>query len=132
MFIKICFAKNFKPWLFASHATSHKADWITTTRCLLCLALFYEQLISLMKVLEVERSGLRLLENSIAITYLFAYNVHSCCVRFRCAFFIYLFHTHIDVVIGLFITTYIHNWSLLPFSQGNWPSFSSHHLSCVC
>ena len=31
----------FKPPLFSSHATSHKADWILTTDCcLLCLAIF--------------------------------------------------------------------------------------------
>ena len=30
--------KEFKPCLFSSNATSHKADWILTTRPLLCLA----------------------------------------------------------------------------------------------
>ena len=60
----------FKPWLFCSHATSHKADWILTTCCLLCLGLLYAQVISLMKVLEVERSGLSLLKNSTATTFL--------------------------------------------------------------
>ena len=27
--------------------------------------------------------------------------------------------------------TFIHNWSLQPFSQDYWPNFS-HHLCCVC
>ena len=35
--------------------------------------------ISLMKVIEVKRSGLRLFDNSIATTFLFVYCVHSAC-----------------------------------------------------
>ena len=31
----------------------------------------------------------------------------------------------------IYVCTYIHNWSLQPFSQDYWSSFS-HHLSCVC
>ena len=58
-----------------SNATLHKIDWITITRCLLCLAFLYAQVISLMKVLE--RSRLRLLEKSIPTTLLLVYCVHS-------------------------------------------------------
>ena len=57
----------FKPWLFYSHATSHKADWILTDRCLLCLAFLYAHIFNLMRVLEVEGSWFRLLENSFTI-----------------------------------------------------------------
>ena len=58
-----------------------------------------------MNVLEVDRSCSRLLENSIATSFLFVYNVHYCCVRLRCDFVIYLFHTHTVVVVGLLITS---------------------------
>ena len=44
----------FKPRLLFSHSTSHKADWILTAACfLLCLAIWYAQVISLMKVFEL-------------------------------------------------------------------------------
>ena len=33
------------------------------------------------------------------------YNVHFCCVRLRCAFIIYLFHSQIAVVVALLITS---------------------------
>ena len=55
-------------------------------------------------VLKVEHSVSRLLEYSTGTSFLFVYNVHSCCVRLRCAFVIYLFHTHTDVVVALLIT----------------------------
>ena len=45
-------------------------------------------------VIEIERSCSRLSENSIVTLFLFVSNVHSCCVRLRCVFVIYLFHTH--------------------------------------
>ena len=63
---------TFKPQLFCSHTTLHKADWILTTGCL-------SQVVSLMKVLAVERSRLRLLENSICDNILFVYCVHRAC-----------------------------------------------------
>ena len=31
--------------------------------------------------------------------------VHSCCIRLRCMFVIYLTHTHTDVVVSLLITS---------------------------
>ena len=69
--------------LFSRNESSHKFDWNITARCLLCLVLLYVQVISLMKVLEVECTGLCLIKNSIATTLLFVYCVHSayCCVR---------------------------------------------------
>ena len=45
----------FKQRMFSSHATSHKADWILTDCCLLCLALLYAHVFSLMKVLDTEQ-----------------------------------------------------------------------------
>ena len=99
----------FKPQLFCSHATSHKANWILTyslfcsqrrfsnhncfvhtqlhtrlTEFLLFVARFvlpflYAQVISLMKVVEVKRLELHLHENSIAIAFLFWYCVHNAC-----------------------------------------------------
>ena len=58
------FAKSLQ--LFCSQATSHKADWILTDYCPLCLAVLYMHNFSLQKVLKVEGSRSRLLENSIA------------------------------------------------------------------
>ena len=56
--IVIVYLEIFKPWQFSSrNASSHKTDWITTTRCQLCLALLCLQVISLMKVPKVERLG---------------------------------------------------------------------------
>ena len=41
------------------------------------------------------------LENFIATSFLFVYNVHSCCDRLHCDFVIYLFDTHTYVSVGL-------------------------------
>ena len=62
-----------------------------------------------------ERSCSRLLENSIAILFLFVFNVSSCCVRLCCAFVFYLFHT--DVVYwGIFFSNlYILRYNNLIF-----------------
>ena len=72
----------FKPWLFSSHQT----DWITTARCLLCLAFLYAKEDSPMKLLEAVCSCLRLLKSSIATSVLFVYIVYiACCsIRLRC------------------------------------------------
>ena len=51
-----------------------------------------------------------------------------------CVFF---FSSYIHIINFLLIYfnyyshTYIHNWSIQPFSQDYWPSFSQ-HLCCVC
>ena len=66
----------FKPRLFNSHATSHKADWILTTRCLLCLALLQSNTNSLTNVIDIEGSCFRLLENYIVITLLPVQSAH--------------------------------------------------------
>ena len=50
--------------LFTCDASSHKTDWILTTRCLLCLASLYAYVNDLINVLDVKCSWLRLLENS--------------------------------------------------------------------
>ena len=72
----------FKPRLFCSHATSHKADWILTTHCcLLYLARLYAHVFSLMKVLEMVHSRFRLLENYFAIALFFVLrllSLHTC------------------------------------------------------
>ena len=57
--------------LFPSNVTLHKTDWITTTA-----------VYSIKKVLIVEYSCFRLLENSISASFLFVYNVHYRCVRY--------------------------------------------------
>ena len=54
--IQIFTTAIFKPRLFCTHTTSHKADGITTTRRLHCLPFLQLNTISLTKVLEVERS----------------------------------------------------------------------------
>ena len=77
----------FKQLMFSSQATSHKADWIHTTRCLLCIAFLYAQVISLTNVFEVEESHSCLLENYIATTLLFVYILlfmrsHTCLCPF--------------------------------------------------
>ena len=64
--------------LFTRNASSHKTDWIPTTRCPLCFAYLYAPVFSLMKVLEVERSGFLLLDNSFATLLVGAYC--SCCL----------------------------------------------------
>ena len=46
-----------KTVLFTVNASSHKTNWITTARCLLCLGLIYAQVVSLKKDLEVEQNG---------------------------------------------------------------------------
>ena len=42
--------------------------------------------------------------NCIATLLLLVYNIHSYCVRLRCAFVINLCHTHTNVLVGLPIT----------------------------
>ena len=44
--------------------TSHKADWITTDHCPLCLALLYTHVFNLQTVVKVEDSLSRLLQKS--------------------------------------------------------------------
>ena len=70
---------------FNRNASSHKTDWISTCYCLLCHACLYTyQQNSLMKVLEIERSLIRLLENSIATLLLFVYCVHIVAFLLTC------------------------------------------------
>ena len=69
--------------------------------------------ISLIKVLEVERLGFRLLENSIATLLLFVYCVHiaCCCIRLL----VYSLFSLILVVVGLLGTSFMYllAWLLL-------------------
>ena len=58
--------------------------------------------ISLMKVIEVKRSGLRLLENSIAITCFFVYCVHSACGCFRILVYPFFFLWNNLKIVGTF------------------------------
>ena len=92
-------------FLFTRNAFSHKTYRITTDCSLLCFALSYSNIISIMNVLEVENLCSRLLENSIASSFLFVYYIHSSCVRLRYAFVIYIFHTHTDIVVGILKTS---------------------------
>ena len=71
-----------------NNGTSHKADWILTAPCLLCLVFLYAYVNRLMNVLEVECSWLRLHENSITMSLLFVYLVHVVCCWFLSYFFI--------------------------------------------
>ena len=65
LFAIVLATEIFKPRLFCSHATSHKADCILTVDCsLLCVAFLYAHVFSLIKVLEMDRSGFRLFQNS--------------------------------------------------------------------
>ena len=71
----------FKPRLFCSHATSHKADWILTDSCLLCFVFLYAHTFSLKNVLNVECSCFCFLELSIVTALLLVLFVHfACCV----------------------------------------------------
>ena len=72
--------------LFTWNVSSHKTDWILTTRSLFCLDFVYTHANSLMKILELECSCIRLLENSIATSLLFVYCAHIVC----CCVLIYL------------------------------------------
>ena len=67
--------------IVSTHNTSsHKTNWITTTRRIFYLVLSYAN--SLMNVLEVECSYSPLLENSIASLLLIGYFAYiTCCVR---------------------------------------------------
>ena len=68
--------------LFTRTASSHQTNWITTTRCLLCLVFLLPCTNSLTNVLEVECSCLGFLENSFLTSFLFVYFVHiACCIR---------------------------------------------------
>ena len=74
--------------LFIRNVSSHKTDWITTTR-LLCLAFLLSYSNSLMNVLKVECLFSHLLVNSIATSLFFVYCVHivCCCVLVLCISF---------------------------------------------
>ena len=74
--------------LFTIYSSSHKTDWILTTRCLICLVVLYAHANSMMKVLEAEYSCLRLLKSFIATSTLFAYFDHiaCCCVSLSIPF----------------------------------------------
>ena len=68
LLFSILLAKQiFKPRLFCSHATSHKANRILTDCCLLCLAFVFAYDFSLMKILEVESLGFRSFRDFIII-----------------------------------------------------------------
>ena len=74
---QICIAKIFKPRLLYLHDTLHKADYILTGCCQLCLALYAHA--------KIEFSCSRSLENSIATTQLLlpVYNVRSLTLGLR-------------------------------------------------
>ena len=69
--------------------------------------------ISLLKILEAERSRFRLLENSIEISLLFVYFVHvaCCCV----CLLVYIFFSLIIVVVGLLGTSSMYLLMMLLF-----------------
>ena len=83
------------------HKRKSKVPLLSLTFYLGCT---YSFAISITNVLKVARSYSRLLENSIATSYLFVYNVRSCCVYVHCVFVIYLFHYHTDVVVRLLMS----------------------------
>ena len=76
-----------------------QTEFLLLVACIV-LPLLYALVISLMKVLEVEHSGLCLFDNSIAITFLFVFCVHSAfdCIRI----FVYPFFSP-TVVVGLLV-----------------------------
>ena len=84
----------FKPLLFSSRATRFHTRLIEFLLLVACFVLsFYVRKRSrVMKMLEVERQALRLLENSIATRLLFVYCVHSVCGCVR--ILVYLFFSH--------------------------------------
>ena len=119
-----CTKTIFKPRLFCSHATSHKVDWIITDwlpalpcpfivhcnksnerywirrfMCSPCRELYHYHLsfvrshtcLSLFPSLGVV--GL-LGSCSMYLCHVYCESIVSCCVRFRCALIIYIFHTH--------------------------------------
>ena len=92
--------------LFTRKVSSHTTDWITTNSLssVLSCPFLIQHNQNFRYVLGAERPCSRLLDNSIATSFLFVYNAHSCCFRLRCAFVTYLFHTHTDIVVGLLIT----------------------------
>ena len=91
-----------KTAVFTRNVSSQKTNWITTTHCLFCLAILNVQVISLMKVLEVERSGLCFIEISIATTFLFMDCAHSAC---GCFHILYIQFSLLFVVVGLLGTS---------------------------
>ena len=80
-----------EPRLFSSHATSHKADWILTTRCLLYLAFLYGHVNSLIKVI---RSGFCCLYNITHYFLLWSLTLH---------FYDLSLYTHANVAVGLIV-----------------------------
>ena len=95
----------FRPRLFYSHAISHKAEWITTTNSLPALCCHFivhynpysERSWSKMFVFSPSRKF-------YCDLFLCMYNAHSCCVRLRCVFIIYLFYTFAYVALLLSIS----------------------------
>ena len=108
--------------LFTRNASSHKTDWIHTTRCLFSLAILYAQVISLMKVLEVECSGFRFVNNYITISLLLSYFLLIACCCVRLLDYPLLSHTVID---GLFVRKLVNDLK-------NISCHSCRHVSCVC
>ena len=96
-----CNYKIFKPRLFYSHVTSHNADWIPSVFFIYCLAFLYAHNFYLMKVLEVERSGLCLLENCLRPQFLFEYFAH---VTFVCSL-PSIYFSYANFVAGLLVTS---------------------------
>ena len=80
-------------WFIHTQLHTRLTEFLLTACRLLCLAFLKSNAISIMNVPEVECSCSGLLGNTIVTSFLLVYNVHLCCVRLRCAFIIYLFHT---------------------------------------
>ena len=100
LFLSQNYLAIYKPQLFFLFATSHRADWILTNCCLFCLAFLYAHVFNLIKVLEVERLGFRLLENYFKITLFFV----QCLLRSHTLLFLFhsclLFLVYISDVFG--------------------------------
>ena len=80
----LCTAFLYKRTAILKHATSHKADWITTDRFV--LPFYVYTAFSLQNVLKVEGSRSRLLKNSIATACIRAFSYLS--ARFVCCYWI--------------------------------------------
>ena len=93
--------------LFTRSATSHKTDWITTIRCLFALALLNAQVISLMKVLEVERFIFSRIITRLNCCLCCIYIIY-CCVRLLIQPLL-----SYTVVGGLLVTSSLHLFVLL-------------------
>ena len=94
----------FKPQSFSSHATRLHTRLTELLLAFICFVLRFYGITQ-----SVQRTFLKysayILEDSIGTSFVFMYNLRSCCVYLCCAFVVYRFHAHSNVVVDLLITS---------------------------